>query len=167
MTIQNPATIEERLNRALDEISQLQEVVSELAANSKHQEELLAELSQAWADSTGNYYSDHTIQSKEEGQTGRRFSEHRAQKERINGELTELYKQFEQVQGFAVGEYLDEIRVYVLLQMDSYNGLLIERLTNAEAVLEDNFPAFSLMIRHIPVGDMDLTSYLSDRGGII
>ncbi len=167
MTAQNPATIEERLNSALQELGQLQAVVAELATNSKQQEELLAELTRMWAGYAGDYFHSQMGKAREGGQTASEFSEEGAQKQQIYRELTELYKHIEEVQGFSVGEYLDEIRVCVLLQMDSYDGLLIERLTTAEAELEDNFPRFSLMIRHIPVGEIDLATYLGDRGSLV
>ena len=167
MTAQNPATIEERLNRALQELGQLQAVVSELATNSKQQEELLTELTRMWAGYAGDYFHSQMGKAKEGGQTTRQFSEEGEQKQQIYRELTEIYKHIEEVKGFSIGEYLEEIRVYALLQMDSYDGMLMERLTTAEAELEDNFPRLSLIIRHIPVGEIDLETYLSDKGSLV
>ena len=167
MTVQDPSIIEERLNGALERISQLQEAVSELTVNSKQQEELITELLNTWGGSPSSYYPSEAPKAREEGQASGLYAARTLEKERLNQELTELYKRFEKVQGFAIGEYLDETRVYVLLQMDLYDGMLIERLTTAEAVLEDNFPAFSLMIHHVPVGDIDLASYLGERGTLI
>ena len=168
MTIRNPYTTEERLNRALEELSQLRTVVSALTEKSNQQEEVLTELLETWRGFPGSYYLTQAFrETTEEGQTGGSNPGQIGQREQLEGELIELYKQFEQVQGFAVGDYLDETRVYVLLRMELYDDQLMEHLTHFEAALEDNFPTFCLMIRHIPVGDIDLAMHLGQLGTLV
>ena len=88
--------------------------------------------------------------------------------EKLLAELVRVYSAFPKVQAIAVGPYLDEIRVFVLVEMKQhYDGKLVGRLIDVEYDLHGKFKPLCLAMSYPPVGDLDLSQTKYDVGTII
>jgi hypothetical protein len=81
----------------------------------------------------------------------------------LQRKLVRTYEKFGPVQAIALGEYLEEVQVFVLLSVKHHDESLIIGLLDAEYILRDEFPAACMSVDYIPIGDagLDRTTYLN------
>lgn len=90
------------------------------------------------------------------------------QAERLLAEIIRVYSAFPEVRAIAVGQYLDEIRVFVLIEMgDQYDSDLIGRLIKKELGLSRQFKPLCLSPDYAAVVDEDLRRSRYNVGTII
>ena len=90
------------------------------------------------------------------------------QAERLLAEIIRVYSAFPEVRGIAVGQYLHEIRVFVLTKATKhYDGELIGRLIAVERDLERPFKPLCLSPDYVAVEDEDLRQPRYNVGTII
>lgn len=90
------------------------------------------------------------------------------QAERLLAEIIRVYSAFPEVRGIAVGQYLDEIRVFVLVEMgDQYDSELIGRLIKKELGVGRQFKPLCLSPDYVAVVDEDLRQSRYNVGTII
>ena len=86
--------------------------------------------------------------------------------EKLLAELVRVYSAFPEVRAIAVGPYLDEIRVFVMLSMEGYDHLLIGALIEREHDLYQVFPSLCLSMSYADVRSVDTTQSTYDVGTI-
>lgn len=86
--------------------------------------------------------------------------------EKLLAELVAVYSSFPEVEAIAVGPYLDEIRVFVMLRMEGYDHLLISALIQREHGLYQMFPSLCLSMSYADVRKTDITQSRYDVGTI-
>ena len=85
----------------------------------------------------------------------------------LREDLIRTYGRFNKVRAIAMGKYLEEQRVVVVLSMDLYDGDLMGSLIDAEYDLHGRFPGLCIDVHYIPVGDAPLEKYMYYNGTLI
>ena len=82
--------------------------------------------------------------------------------EKLLAELIRVYSDFPEVRAIAVGPYLEEIRVFVLLDCESHDHELLGRLIDADYGLCVRYQPLCLSMSYPEVGDarLDTDSYM-------
>ena len=82
--------------------------------------------------------------------------------EQLLAELIRVYSDFPEVRAIAVGAYLEEIRVFVLLDCESHDHELLGRLIDADYGLCVRYQPLCLSMSYPEVGDarLDTDSYM-------
>ena len=85
----------------------------------------------------------------------------------LQKELVRTYAKFGPVQAIALGEYLEEVQVFVLLSVKRHDESLISGLLDAEYVLRGEFPAACMSVDYIPIGDAGLDQTMYCNGALV
>ena len=85
----------------------------------------------------------------------------------LQKELVRTYEKFGPVQAIALGEYLDEVRVMILLSVKRHDESLISSLLDAEYVLRGEFPSVCMSIDYIPIGDSMVDQSMYCNGTLV
>ena len=89
------------------------------------------------------------------------------QAERLLAEIIRVYSAFPEVRGIAVGQYLDEIRVFTPLGVEQYDLDLIGRLLKKERELRQQFKPLGLSWDYSFVGEDDLEPCLYQNQPVV
>lgn len=89
------------------------------------------------------------------------------QAERLLAEIIRVYSAFPEVRGIAVGQYLDEIRVFTLLGVEQYDLDLIGRLLKKERELRRQFKPLGLSWDYSFAGADDLEPCLYQNQPVV
>ena len=85
----------------------------------------------------------------------------------IHRELIRTFGKFDQVQAIRVGEYLEEIQVFVLLAVKQHDESLISGLLDDEYHIHAKFPLACLYVSYIPIGADGVDQPMYNRGTLI
>ena len=85
----------------------------------------------------------------------------------LHKELIRAYSPFAKVRAIAVGKYLEQEMVYVLISVTRHDEALMTRLFHAEDALQDKFLSLCLSVHYIPVGDTAIEGYMHYSGTLI
>ena len=91
----------------------------------------------------------------------------RSVEDELREDLIRTFGKFDKVRAIAVGKYLEEEKVFVVLSMDLYDGDLVGSLINAEYDLHGRFPSLCIDVHYIPAGDDPLEKYMYYNGILI
>ncbi len=78
----------------------------------------------------------------------------------LREELIRTYSAFAKVRAIAMGKYLEEELVYVLISVTRHDEALIKSLLKVEYDLHESFPSLCLSVHYIPVGDAAIESWM-------
>ena len=120
----------------------------------------VTELRAALADSVEDYLEFCAAQGEAPGHVKNSEAE-------LREDLIRTYGKFDKLRASAVGEDLDEQRVFVVLSMDLYDGDLVGSLIDVEYDLHGRFPGLCIYVHYIPVGNAPLEKYMYYNGTLI
>lgn len=122
----------------------------------------VTELREALADSVEDYLK--FCAARGEGPGGHLQRE----EDRLREDLIRTFRKFDKVLAIAVGKYLYEEHVYLLVSMrQQYDDELVGRLLHAEDDLHQRFPHLCLVMHCIPAGDFAIEPYMYHNGTLI
>ena len=85
----------------------------------------------------------------------------------MHEELIQAYSPFAKVRAIAVGKYLEQEMVYVLISVTRHDEALIQSLLEVEYDLHESFPSLCLSVHYIPIGDAAIEGYMHHNGTLI
>ena len=85
----------------------------------------------------------------------------------LQKELVRTYEKFGPVQAIALGEYMEETRVLVLLSIKRHDESLIGSLLDAEYSLRNEFQSVCMSIDYIPIGDSMVDQSMYCNGTLV
>ena len=85
----------------------------------------------------------------------------------LREDLIRTYGKFDKVRAIAVGKYLEEERVFVVLAVHQHDEDLMGRLFDAEYDLHERYPQVCLYMQYIPIGEAVLEKYMYYNGTLI
>ena len=176
---------EAQRNAALQEVKALRKAAADLAGRAQSLERLLTASPETAAAAVPDYAigqspppeslsawiqagKDTADWSSLTGQDLPRAVMQGRQAERLLAKIIRVYSAFPEVRGIAVGQYLHEIRVFVLVEMgDQYDSELIGRLIKKELGVGRQFKPLCLSPDYVAVVDEDLRQSRYNVGTII
>ena len=120
----------------------------------------VAELRKALADSVEDYLEVCAAR----GDAPKRL---RSVEDELREDLIRTFAKFDKVRAIAVGKYLEEERVFVLLAIQQHDEKLMSSLFAAEYDLHGRFPGTCLYMQYIPIGESALEKYMYYNGTLI
>ena len=120
----------------------------------------VTELKEVLADSVEDYLEFCAARGEAPGYVRSREAE-------LREDLIRTFGKFDRVRAIAVGKYLEEESVFVVLSMELYDGDLMGSLINAELDLHERFPGMCIDVHYIPTGGGPLEKYMYYNGILI
>ena len=84
----------------------------------------------------------------------------RSVEDELREDLIRTFGKFDKVRAIAVGKYLEEQWVFVVLAVQQHDEKLMNRLFDAEYDLHGRFPSLCIDVHYIPAGDAPLEKYM-------